>query len=80
MRRVAASIRWEPAGTLRPSAYFVEQLLLARSLVSGRDRVARLAQEGSQRQPSLSSQVIASPSPATPETPWSAARQNSPGS
>jgi len=35
MRRVAASIRWEPAGTLRPSAYFVEQLLLARSLVSG---------------------------------------------
>ncbi len=36
--------------------------------------------DGSQRQPSLSSQVIASPSPATPDVPWSASRQYSPGS
>jgi len=38
------------------------------------------AQEGSQRQPSLSSQMIGSPSPAIPETPWSESRQYSPGS
>jgi hypothetical protein len=37
------------------------------------------AQEGSQRQPSLFSQVIASPLPATPETLWSESRQYSPG-
>ena len=35
---------------------------------------------GSQRQPSLYSQVIASPSPATPLFPWSESRQYSPGS
>ena len=34
----------------------------------------------SQRHPSLSSQVIALPSPATPDIPWSVVRQNSPGS
>src|ERR1700731_1633674 len=38
------------------------------------------AHAGSQRQPSLSSQTIASPSPATPLTPWSSSRQYSPGS
>ena len=38
------------------------------------------AHDGSQRQPSLSSQVIAFPSPAIPDAPWSAARQYSPGS
>jgi len=37
-------------------------------------------QAGSQRQPSLSAQVMVSPSPAKPVTPWSDARQNSPGS
>jgi hypothetical protein len=41
--------------------------------------VAELAW-GSQRHPSLSSQVITLPSPATPEIPWSVVRQNSPGS
>jgi hypothetical protein len=35
---------------------------------------------GSQRQPSLSSHSIVSPSPATPVVPWSSSRQNSPGS
>jgi allantoicase len=35
---------------------------------------------GSQRQPSLSSQIILLPSPATPDAPWSLLRQNSPGS
>ena len=35
---------------------------------------------GSQRQPSLSLQMIASPSPATPVAPWSLSRQYSPGS
>jgi hypothetical protein len=35
---------------------------------------------GSQRQPSLSSHSIDSPSPATPVTPWSSSRQYSPGS
>jgi hypothetical protein len=39
-----------------------------------------VAHEGSQRQPSLYSQVIASPLPAIPDTPWSASRQYSPGS
>jgi len=42
--------------------------------------VRTLAQTGSQRQPLLSSQTIASPSPATPCTPWSELRQYSPGS
>ena len=37
-------------------------------------------QLGSQRQPSLSSHVIVSPSPAIPVTPWSESRQYSPGS
>ena len=37
-------------------------------------------QTGSQRHPSLSSHLIASPSPATPVTPWSSSRQYSPGS
>jgi hypothetical protein len=35
---------------------------------------------GSQRQPSLSSQIMRSPSPATPDAPWSLSRQYSPGS
>jgi hypothetical protein len=42
--------------------------------------VSAIAQAGSQRQPSLSSQTIASPSPATPCIPWSELRQYSPGS
>jgi hypothetical protein len=37
-------------------------------------------QDGSQRQPSLSSHVMVSPSPATPDVPWSSSRQYSPGS
>ena len=41
---------------------------------------ARRAQTGSHRQPSLSSQTIFLPSPARPDAPWSALRQNSPGS
>jgi hypothetical protein len=36
-------------------------------------------QAGSQRQPSLSLHVIASPPPATPDSPWSLLRQSSPG-
>ncbi len=38
------------------------------------------AYAGSQRHPSLSSQMIALPSPATPDAPWSSSRQYSPGS
>ena len=38
------------------------------------------AQAGSQRQPFLYVQLIASPSPATPDMPWSDVRQYSPGS
>ena len=35
---------------------------------------------GSQRQPLLFSQIMRSPSPATPDIPWSLLRQYSPGS
>jgi Phage integrase, N-terminal SAM-like domain len=53
----------------------------------GRKQLAKLTvaddsrgQYGSQRHPSLSSQMIFSPSPATPVMPWSSSRQYSPGS
>jgi hypothetical protein len=46
----------------------------------GIGRVSAAGQTGSQRQPSLFSQVMDLPSPATPLTPWSEFRQNSPGS
>jgi len=44
------------------------------------NRVDRVSYDGSQRQPSLSSQVITFPSPAIPDIPWSSSRQYSPGS
>ena len=44
----------------------------------GAGAVKPLAQEGSHRQPSLSSHVIVWPFPAVPVIAWSGSRQNSP--
>ena len=46
----------------------------------GIGRVFGAGQAGSQRHPSLFSQMMDLPSPATPLAPWSEFRQNSPGS